>query len=252
MPRANRYFVAGQVYHLTHRCHDGEFLLKFGRDRNDYRERLREGVAQFELDLLDYCITSNHVHLLAYAEDTAQISSFIQMTDGEFAQSFNRRKARHGAYWEDRFHSTMVEPGGHLAECLVYIALNMVRCHAVGHPCEWRWCGYHELMGLRQRFRLLNVERLLALLRGAGIETFRRNYEAMIAERIAKDAMEREPKWTEVIAVGSEGYVRQVAKWVWGRRQVEITGSGEAWALREGGSSCMRFSGAKIARNDHC
>ncbi len=40
-------------------------------------------------------------------------------------------------------------------------------------------------MGLRQRFRLLNVERLLGLLCGVGTETFRRNYEAMFAERIA-------------------------------------------------------------------
>ena len=27
MPRANRYFIPGQIWHLTHRCHKREFLL---------------------------------------------------------------------------------------------------------------------------------------------------------------------------------------------------------------------------------
>ena len=38
VPRANRYFVPGKFYHLTHRCHDRQFLFKFGRDRNQYRQ----------------------------------------------------------------------------------------------------------------------------------------------------------------------------------------------------------------------
>jgi REP element-mobilizing transposase RayT len=30
MPRANRYILPGRVYHLTHRCHDRQFLLRNG------------------------------------------------------------------------------------------------------------------------------------------------------------------------------------------------------------------------------
>jgi len=39
MPRANRYGLAGQICHLTHRCHNRAFLLQFGRDRDVYRQR---------------------------------------------------------------------------------------------------------------------------------------------------------------------------------------------------------------------
>jgi len=31
MPRANRYFLPGHVWHITHRCHKKEFLLKFSK-----------------------------------------------------------------------------------------------------------------------------------------------------------------------------------------------------------------------------
>ena len=32
MPRANRHIQAGHTYHITHRCHDRAFLLRFARD----------------------------------------------------------------------------------------------------------------------------------------------------------------------------------------------------------------------------
>lgn len=59
MPRANRYIVAGSVYHLTHRCHNRQFLLKFATDRNGYRRRLREAIRQTGLSLLTYNLTSS-------------------------------------------------------------------------------------------------------------------------------------------------------------------------------------------------
>jgi putative transposase len=47
------------------------------------------------------------------------------------------------------------------------IDLNMVRAGVVCHPRDWPWCGYQEIMGLRQRYRILDLEEL-AHLRGAG------------------------------------------------------------------------------------
>jgi putative transposase len=233
MPRANRYFVTGHVYHLTHRCHNRQFLLRFARERDHYQKKLREGVAFFKISLLDFCVTSNHNHLLVSAEDPEQISRFMQKVQGEHAQAFNRRKKRTGAFWSDRFHSTMVEPGRHLEECLIYIGLNMFRCGVVGHPREWRWCGYHELMGLRQRYRILDRERLLFLLRAADAGEFRANYAALLEERIAQGRMEREPKWTESIAVGSEGFVREIEARIRGRQELRVQREGDQWVLRE-------------------
>ena len=46
MPRAHRHVLDGRTYHVTHRCHDREFLLKFARDRDAYRMWLRAGLAR--------------------------------------------------------------------------------------------------------------------------------------------------------------------------------------------------------------
>ena len=57
---------------MTHRCHNREFLLKFALDRDGYRAKLREHLGEFEVALLDYCITCNHVHLLLDAEERSK------------------------------------------------------------------------------------------------------------------------------------------------------------------------------------
>ena len=68
MPRANRYFIPGCVWHLTHRCHGRDFLLKFARDRRRWTTWLFEARKRHGLTILNYVATSNHVHLLVYAD----------------------------------------------------------------------------------------------------------------------------------------------------------------------------------------
>src|SRR5262245_47718873 len=109
MGRANRLTVEGGVFHVTHRCHDQAFVLKFAKDRNGYRNKLREGLKEFSVSLLDYTVTSNHVHLLLDAERKSEVSNLMQKVAGEFAREYNRRKERSNAFWGDNFHATLVE-----------------------------------------------------------------------------------------------------------------------------------------------
>ena len=64
MARANRHYIPGCIWHITHRCHKKEFLLKFARDRNRFMTWLGAARSRFGLQVLNYAITSNHVHLL--------------------------------------------------------------------------------------------------------------------------------------------------------------------------------------------
>jgi hypothetical protein len=89
------------------------------------------------------------------AEQRQQLSKLIQKVAGETARAYNRRKGRENAFWGDNYHATVVERGGYLWGCLMYIELNMVRCGVVKHPRDWEWVGYHEIVGERQRSRLL-------------------------------------------------------------------------------------------------
>ena len=126
---------------------------------------LRERLGRYSVSLLNYCITSNHVHLLLRVPEgtKAGVSRFMQSLEGDFAQYYNIRKKRKGAFWEDRYHAVMIDTGEYLWRCLRYIDLNMVRAGEVKHPVEWDWCGYRELLGHKKRNRVsratLDVEK---------------------------------------------------------------------------------------------
>lgn len=237
MPRANRHIQPGHTYHVTHRCHDREFLLRFARDRQAYCGWLREGRRRFDVRLLTYCVTSNHVHLLVRSRDTAELSGFMQLVAGGMAQGYNARKKRSGAYWADRFHATMIEPGEHLWRCLRYIDLNMVRAGAVRHPAEWAWTGWLELMGRRKRNRLLDMKTLLETLEVETVEALRVQHRANVEDALARRQIEREPWWSSAVAVGSSSFTEQMAQQLradYTRKHLECIEAGEgSWMLRE-------------------
>ena len=74
MSRANRYFLPGHVLHITHRCHKKEFLLKFSEYRKRWRFWLFEEKKRYGLSVLDFIITSNHVHLLVVDRGRGEIA----------------------------------------------------------------------------------------------------------------------------------------------------------------------------------
>jgi putative transposase len=135
------------------------------RDRRRYLHWIFEAKKRFGLCVLNYVITSNHVHLLT--KDTGPnviaIADSMQLIAGRTGQEYNQRKGRRGAFWEDRYHATAIEADEHLHRCLVYIDLNMVRSGVVRHPVEWAHSGYREIQEPLKRNAVIDLEGLAAL-----------------------------------------------------------------------------------------
>jgi putative transposase len=207
MPRAHRHVLDGRTYHVTHRCHDREFLLKFARDRDAYRVWLRAGLAREPVRCVGYCITSNHVHVMLRAETAEAVSELMQYTQGCSAQAYNLRKRRQGAFWSDRYHATMIEDGTQFWRCLLYVDVNMVRAGAVGHPREWDWTAWGELLGERRRNRVIDLDAVVELAGARDLASFREHYAQAVSDRLRIGVGGREPYWSESVAVGANGYV---------------------------------------------
>jgi len=79
MARANRHHLPGQVWHITHRCHKTEFLLKFAKDRQRWRYWLFEAKKRFGFQVLNYTATSNHIHLLFVDNHIDTIPKSLQL-----------------------------------------------------------------------------------------------------------------------------------------------------------------------------
>ncbi|WP_367607776.1 transposase [Legionella sp. W05-934-2] len=205
MPRASRIYAPGEVFHITHRCHKREFLLKFRHDRERYRYWLYEARKRYGFCVLNYMITSNHIHLLVKSATKDIIPSSMQLVAGRTAQEYNQRKKRKGAYWEDRYHVSVVEAEEYFYRCFIYVDLNMVRTGLIQNPLEWEYCGYYELFYGRQRYQVVSVKEALELMGYCSIEAFRENHPLLIKE-LLKEKQSREPIWTENKVIGSENF----------------------------------------------
>ena len=98
MARAKRYYISGYIWHITHRCHKREFLLKFSKDRYRYLQWLYQAKKRYGLPILNYMVTSNHVHLLVVDDgDRDVIPNSMQLVAGRMGQEYNQRKSRKGA-----------------------------------------------------------------------------------------------------------------------------------------------------------
>ena len=235
MARAKRHYIPGQIWHITHRCHKREFLLTFAKDRRRWLQWLYEAKKRYGLIVLNYAVTSNHIHLVVVGgKERDVIPNSIKLIAGRTGQEFNQRKSRKGAFWEDRYHATAIESGNHLFRCIVYIDLNMVRAGVVAHPSEWPFCGYNEIQEPKRKNVLINYERLTRLLGFDSYDKVKMYHKRWVEEHLGNENNIRDDRWTMSIAVGTKSFVERIKSLMGtmavGRKNI---GTGDSYQLRE-------------------
>jgi len=233
MPRANRHYIPGYVWHITHRCHKKEFLLKFARDRRRWLEWLFEAKKRYGLSILNYMVTSNHL-LVRDNRERDVIPKSIQLIAGRTGQEFNQRKSRKGAFWEDRYHATAIETDQHLIQCMVYIDMNMVRTGVIHHPSGWPFSGYNEIQQPRKRYALIDYRGLMELLNFGTMDHFIGAYGGWVEKSLNDGNPVRDGKWSESVAVGSREFVERTKERLGIRAKGrEVLKAGDGYELRE-------------------
>lgn len=172
---------------------------------------LYQAKKRYGLSILNYMVTSNHVHLLVV--DTGKrdvIPKSMQLVAGRTGQEYNQRKNRKDAYWEDRYHATAVESGDHLSRCMVYIDTNMVRAGVVSHPSMWSFSGYSEIQEPRRKNSLIDYERLQGLFGAGTYAELKSSHRGWIEEYLGDAKKGRQGEWTDSIAVGSRAFTERV------------------------------------------
>ena len=85
----------------------------------------------------------------------------------------------------------------------------MVRAGVVRHPGEWMYGGYHEIQSPRQRYSLINRQKLVAVLGLQDNDQLTEYHRNWVEEVLKNGSNQRNAKWTESIAVGDKDFVIQ-------------------------------------------
>jgi putative transposase len=146
MARPLRIEYPGAVYHIMTRGNNRQKIFKDDGDRKSYLERLVYYCRLKEVDLLCYCLQSNHIHLLL-GTPKGNLSKFMQPFQTSYTVYFNRRHGRTGHVFEQRYKALVVDKDNYLLQVSRYIHLNPVEARVVQRPQDYPWSSYRGHLG---------------------------------------------------------------------------------------------------------
>lgn len=145
MPRRPRLLLNGVPVHLVQRGNNKGPVFLDDRDRECYRDLLRDGCHDLECVVHAYVLMTNHVHLLLTPMQAGAASRLMQWIGRKYVGWFNRRHDRTGTLWEGRFRSSVIDSARYFLTCSRYIDQNPVRAGIVKSPATYRWSSHARL-----------------------------------------------------------------------------------------------------------
>ncbi len=173
MPRIARIVVPGEPHHVTQRGNNRQDVFFADADRRFYLDTLKNRASRFGVEILGYCLMTNHVHLVAVPSLPDSLAKAIGGTHLRYAQYVNELQDRSGHLWQGRFFSIPMDDE-HTVLALRYVERNPVRAKLVRMAWRYPWssaaahCGQNDSSGLldtRRWAKLFPPETWAALLR---------------------------------------------------------------------------------------
>ena len=138
MPRLARAIAVGCAHHITQRGNNRQDVFFVDQDRQAYLQILVEQAGQYGLEVLGYCLMSNHVHLVAIPHEEESLAKGIGRTHFRYSQYINRLHKRSGHLWQGRFYSCALDER-HLWLAMKYMELNPVRARLCRVAWRYNW-----------------------------------------------------------------------------------------------------------------
>ncbi|MCT4595752.1 MAG: transposase [Anaeromicrobium sp.] len=123
MPRLARAKNHFSIYHIMVRSISEIQLFKERDDKLKYFSLIRKYQLKYKFKVYAYCLLDNHGHMLLDCNG-ADISRIMHSINFCYAQYFNRKYARHGHVFQDRFKSKIVDTNEYLSMVSAYIHNN--------------------------------------------------------------------------------------------------------------------------------
>ena len=90
MPRLSRAVFAGVPHHITQRGNRREEVFFTEEDRTVYLEWLKTYCEKYRVEILAYCLMTNHIHLIAVPEKDDGLQRMLKPLHMRYAQRINR------------------------------------------------------------------------------------------------------------------------------------------------------------------
>jgi REP element-mobilizing transposase RayT len=156
MPRQARLDAPGTVHHVIIRGIEKRRIVGDDKDRDEFVLRMSRLAKDMQTVVYAWSLMSNHAHILLRS-GPAGLARYMRRLLTGYAGYYNRRHARYGHLFQNRYKSIVCDEDVYLKELVRYIHLNPLRARLVGDVGElnsYRWCGTINLQGQDRNFVL--------------------------------------------------------------------------------------------------
>jgi putative transposase len=158
MPRIARIVIKDVAHHVVQRGNNRQDVFFVDDDYRAYLRILCEQSRAYQLDILAYCLMTNHVHLVAVPRRSDSLAKAVGRTDFLYSQHVNRVHRRSGHLWQNRFYSCALDEV-HLPVAIRYAEQNPLRAGLVKAASAYAWSSAAAHVGAVDRDELLDLER---------------------------------------------------------------------------------------------
>ena len=166
MPRVARNVFAGIPHHITQRGNRREDVFFEDDDRTIYLDWLAHYCQKFDVDVLAYCLMTNHVHLVLTPNDVSGLHNVLKPLHMRYAQHINKAKGWRGHLWQGRFFSSALDDA-YTCSAIRYVERNPVEAGMLAQAETYPWSSAASHCGLEGRALLAEPPQALRTLSGS-------------------------------------------------------------------------------------
>lgn len=145
MSRSARKYKYASFFHVIVQGIGKEDIFKKKRYINEYLKLIRKYTKELNLDIIAYCVMTNHAHLLIRANKVENLSKLMQKVNSLYAKYYNyMENGRVGYVFRDRFVSEPIDSKTYLINCIKYIHMNPVKAQMVKRCGDYEFSSYNS------------------------------------------------------------------------------------------------------------
>jgi len=145
MPRPKRILFPNACYHVFNRGISKKTIFFSESHKNFFLSILEEMTKLFSVKILNYCIMSNHYHILLMTP-LGNLDKAMHYFGYTFSTQINRDLNADGPLFKDRYKSLLVDTDKYLLQVSRYIHLNPVEAGLVSTPTDYEWSSYASFL----------------------------------------------------------------------------------------------------------
>ena len=142
MPRRPRIYIPDMSLHVFPRGIHGSAIVRDECDSEHLLGLIIRATRRRDVGVHAFALMTTHYHLIVTPSGPGALAKTMQEIGIRYTRYFNRKYARIGTVWNDRYRATLLGDERYWYTCLRYVELNPFRAHMVSAPQDSRWSSY--------------------------------------------------------------------------------------------------------------